>query len=94
VFDQDYADIAAMLNKSEASCRQLVHCAQARVQQERPRFDVPKDTHRDLLAKFMQAAGNGDRAQYSLFVTPTNSRPCRNLSDSPRDRRRYAQRAI
>lgn len=61
MFDQDYADIAAMLNKSEASCRQLVHRAQARVQQERPRFEVPKDMHRDLLARFMQAVGNGDR---------------------------------
>ena len=69
VFDQDYADIAAMLNKSEASCRQLVHRAQARVQQERPRFDVPKDQHRDLLAKFMKAAGNGDRAAMKAMMS-------------------------
>jgi RNA polymerase sigma-70 factor (ECF subfamily) len=69
VFDQDYADIAAMLDKSEASCRQLVHRAQARVQQERPRFDVPKDRHRDLLAKFMQAAGNGDRAAMKAMMS-------------------------
>ncbi len=69
VFDHDYADIAAMLNKSEASCRQMVHRAQARVQQERPRFDVPKDTHRDLLAKFMQAAGNGDRAAMKAMMS-------------------------
>ena len=60
VFDRDYAEIAAMLNKSEASCRQMVHRAQERVQQERPRFDVPRDTHRDLLAQFMLAAGSGD----------------------------------
>jgi RNA polymerase sigma-70 factor (ECF subfamily) len=69
VFDHDYADIAAMLNKSEASCRQMVHRAQARVQQERPRFDVPKDTHRELLAKFMQAAGNGDRAAMKAMMS-------------------------
>lgn len=69
VFDQDYADIAAMLNKSEASCRQLVHRAQARVQLERPRFEVPKDTHRELLAKFMQAAGNGDRAAMKAMMS-------------------------
>jgi RNA polymerase sigma-70 factor (ECF subfamily) len=60
VFDHDYAEIAAMLNKSEAACRQMVHRAQARVQQERPRFEVPQDMHRELLAKFMQAAGKGD----------------------------------
>lgn len=69
VFDQDYADIAAMLNKSEASCRQLVHRAQARVQQERPRFEVPKDAHRDLLARFMQAAAHGDRAAMKAMMS-------------------------
>lgn len=69
VFDQDYADIASMLGKSEASCRQLVHRAQARVQQERPRFEVPKESHRDLLAKFMQAAGNGDRAAMKAMMS-------------------------
>ena len=69
VFDQDYADIAAMLGKSEASCRQLVHRAQARVQQERPRFEVPKDSHRDLLAKFMQAAGDGNRAAMKAMMS-------------------------
>ncbi|RJG11446.1 RNA polymerase sigma-70 factor [Massilia cavernae] len=69
VFDQDYADIAAMLGKSEASCRQLVHRAQERVQQERPRFDVPKDAHRELLAKFMQAAASGDRASMKAMMS-------------------------
>jgi RNA polymerase sigma-70 factor (ECF subfamily) len=68
VLDQDYADIAEMLNKPEATCRQMVHRAQARVQQERPRFEVPKDTHRELLAKFMQAAGNGDRAAMKAMM--------------------------
>ena len=69
VFDQDYADIAAMLNKSEASCRQLVHRAQERVQQERPRYAVAKDTHRELLTRFMQAAANGDRAAMKAMMS-------------------------
>jgi RNA polymerase sigma-70 factor (ECF subfamily) len=62
VFDHDYADIAGMLGKSEAACRQMVHRAQERVQQRAPRFDVPKDRHRALLGKFMEAAKLGDRA--------------------------------
>lgn len=62
VFDSDYADIARVLEKSEAACRQLVHRAQARIQQERPRFRVSRDAHRALLASFMQAAGSGDLA--------------------------------
>ncbi|HZV67139.1 MAG TPA: RNA polymerase sigma-70 factor [Telluria sp.] len=69
VFDQDYADIAAMLNKSEASCRQLVHRAQERVQQERPRYAVAKDTHRELLTRFMQAAASGDRAAMKAMMS-------------------------
>jgi len=69
VFDHDYKDIADMLGKSEASCRQLVHRAQGRVQQEQPRFDVPRDTHRELLATFMQAASSGDRAAMKALMS-------------------------
>ncbi|EHP40813.1 RNA polymerase sigma-70, ECF type [Cupriavidus basilensis OR16] len=60
VFDHDYGEIAALLGKSEAACRQMVHRASERVQQERPRFDVPKDKHRRLLETFMQAARSGE----------------------------------
>jgi len=68
VFDQDYADLAATLGKSEAACRQLVHRAQERVQQERPRFVVSQDTHRDVLSGFMTAAASGDRAAMKTFL--------------------------
>lgn len=61
VFDYDYAEVAALLGKSEAACRQMVHRASARARQERPRFDVSKDDHRRLLEKFMQAARSGER---------------------------------
>jgi RNA polymerase sigma-70 factor (ECF subfamily) len=69
VFDQDYHEIAAMLGKSEANCRQMVHRAQERVQQERPRFEVPRDTHKALLATFMQAAASGDRAAMKAMMS-------------------------
>ena len=68
VFDQDYSEIAATLGKSESACRQLVSRAQARVQQEQPRFTVSKDAHRDLLANFMQAAAGNDRAAMKTFL--------------------------
>jgi RNA polymerase sigma-70 factor (ECF subfamily) len=61
VFDQDYAEIAALLGKTEAACRQMVHRASDRVQQERPRFDVSHDAHRDLLARFAEASRTGQR---------------------------------
>ncbi len=69
VFDHDYADIAAMLGKTQASCRQMVHRAQVRVQQEQPRFAVPREAHRELLAHFMQAAGSGDRAAMKALMS-------------------------
>lgn len=61
MFDQDYADIAALLDKSESACRQLVHRATKRVKQEHPRFDVPQHTHRALLERFVRAARSGER---------------------------------
>lgn len=70
VFDQDYADIAAMLGKSEASCRQLVHRAQEKVRDERPRFQSSPDAHRALLAAFMQAASRGDRDAMQALFSP------------------------
>ena len=69
VFDRDYSEIAGLLNKSEAACRQLVHRAQARVQQEHPRFGVARDTHRELLATFMTAAASGDVAAMKLLMS-------------------------
>jgi len=61
VFDHDYDEVAALIGKSEAACRQLVHRAAERVQQEAPRFAVPKDAHRRVVEKFMRAAQSGQR---------------------------------
>jgi RNA polymerase sigma-70 factor (ECF subfamily) len=61
VFDQDYGDIAATLGKTEAACRQMVHRASERVQQERPRYEVSHDAHRLLLERFVEAARTGKR---------------------------------
>ena len=69
VFDQDYADIAALLDKSEAACRQMVHRASERVQQERPRFDVSRDAHHRLLEQFVAAARGSDRAAMKALLS-------------------------
>lgn len=61
VFEHEYADIAGILGKSEAACRQMVHRAQERVQQEKPRFNVPQEQHHALLGRFIAAAQVGDR---------------------------------
>lgn len=69
VFDFDYADIAAMLGKSQPACRQLVHRARERVRQEQPRFQVSRNAHLRLLERFMAAAKSGDRKElHDLFA--------------------------
>jgi RNA polymerase sigma-70 factor (ECF subfamily) len=68
VFDADYSEIADVVKKSEPACRQLVHRASVRIQQERPRFDVPKDKHRELLGKFIDAARQGNRADMRALM--------------------------
>lgn len=68
VFDHDYAEVAALLGKTEAACRQLVHRAAERVKQERPRFEVPKEAHRRLLEQFVQAARSGRRGDMEALL--------------------------
>lgn len=62
VFDADYAEVAGMLGKSEAACRQIVSRAKAQLKEERPRYDVPQDVHRRLLSDFALAMAKGDLA--------------------------------
>lgn len=61
-FDYDYGEIARMLDKSEAAVRQMIHRAVERLRLERPRFEVPRQKHRRLLERFVEAAQTGDRA--------------------------------
>jgi RNA polymerase sigma-70 factor (ECF subfamily) len=67
-FDYDYEDIARMLGKSEAAVRQTIHRASERLRLERPRFEVPPETHQRLLERFVQAASSGDRAAIRALV--------------------------
>lgn len=69
VFDCDYPEIARILQKSEAACRQIVHRARERVRRGRPRFRVGEEDQRRLIEKFMEAANAGDEATLlSLFA--------------------------
>lgn len=60
VFDADYDELARVLGKSQAACRQIVHRAKAQVREGRPRYAVPADAHRRLLGAFAQAMQRGD----------------------------------
>ncbi|AOJ02476.1 RNA polymerase subunit sigma-24 [Burkholderia mayonis] len=67
-FERDYAEIAQLLDKSEAACRQLVHRASTRVQQAHRRFDVSRDRHRQLVERFARAAASGERGAIQALL--------------------------
>jgi len=60
VLDLDYPEVARMVDKSEAACRQLVHRAKQQIADERPRYEVSPETHHRLLSGFAQALTGGD----------------------------------
>lgn len=68
VFDFDYSEIAQIIGKSQASCRQIVHRAKQRVHEDRPRFTVPEQTHTKLVEKFLAAASAGSREQIKTLI--------------------------
>ena len=69
VFEVDYPDIARMLSRTQAACRQMVHRARERVRQPRPRFEVSRENHMAMLHRFMDAARSGDPAHLSALFT-------------------------
>jgi RNA polymerase sigma-70 factor (ECF subfamily) len=63
VFDFDYSKISRIIGKNQAACRQIVHRAKQRVQEDRPRFSVSREAHGQLLEKFIEGASSGRREQ-------------------------------
>jgi RNA polymerase sigma-70 factor, ECF subfamily len=62
VFDTDYAEIAEILGKSEAACRQVVSRARRRVRGRRPRAQVTDAARRSVLERFANAIHMQDKA--------------------------------
>lgn len=60
VFDYEYGEIAQILDRSEAACRQLFSRAKEHIVAERPRFQASPEEHRRLLEQFSRAATSGD----------------------------------
>lgn len=69
VFDTDYAEIAQVLGKSEAACRQIVSRARKHVRENRPRMQVSEEARRTLLDRFVNAVQTQDKeALLALFA--------------------------
>jgi RNA polymerase sigma-70 factor (ECF subfamily) len=59
VFDYGYDEVARILGKSEAACRQLAVRARARVLERRPRFEVRPERQEALVDRFFAAIEHG-----------------------------------
>src|SRR5437660_6237500 len=60
VFGYDFAEIATMLDKSEAACRRSFSRAKKHLAEHPPRFPASAQTHRQLLSGYFQAVQTGE----------------------------------
>src|SRR5215472_161208 len=62
-FDFSFKEIAPVARRDPVACRQIFGRARARMREERPRFSVDRERHRELLLSFADAARGGDKAR-------------------------------
>jgi len=60
VFDYNYAEIATIVDKSEANCRQILHRAQQHLGKRQSRFEVSPEKQTTITDQFMRATTSGD----------------------------------
>ncbi len=62
VFEYEFAEIAAMLGKSEAACLRSFSRAKLHLREHRPRFPASPQLHQQLLSGYFQAVQTGEIA--------------------------------
>ena len=60
VFEYGYDEIAEIVDKSEANCRQIFARARKRIDEGKPRFEADRRQQEELAERFMDAAENGE----------------------------------
>jgi RNA polymerase sigma-70 factor (ECF subfamily) len=68
VFDTPFSEIAAMLDRTEASCRQLASRARRAVRDNRPVPAATPDSHARLLQAFSDAVASGNVRQLAELL--------------------------
>jgi RNA polymerase sigma-70 factor, ECF subfamily len=68
VFDRPFSEIAAMLDRTEAACRQLATRARRAVRDERPAPAATPDNHARLLQAFGEAVTSGNIARLAELL--------------------------
>jgi RNA polymerase sigma-70 factor (ECF subfamily) len=60
VFGYDHAELAAILDRSEAACRQLVSRSRRHIEARRPRFEPDPAAREEAATRFLDACLTGD----------------------------------
>jgi RNA polymerase sigma-70 factor, ECF subfamily len=60
VFDYGYDEIAEIVGKSEANCRQILTRARKRIDEGKPRFEADRRQQEELARRFLEAFEGGD----------------------------------
>ncbi len=69
IFDQSYAEIAAMLEMEEVACRKLVSRARQNIDRDKVRHITPRETQDSLLRAFQSAIMSGSITQLSALLS-------------------------
>ena len=70
VFGYDYAEIAEIIGKSEANCRQISARARRHIDAGKPRFDASREQRDEVARRFFDAAGGGDLGALLSLLAP------------------------
>jgi RNA polymerase sigma-70 factor, ECF subfamily len=60
VFDYGYDEVARVVGRSEANCRQIFARARRHIGSRKPRFEASRSRREELARRFFQAVGEGD----------------------------------
>lgn len=69
VFAYPHAEIAEMLGRTDASCRQLLRRARQRIEAKRPRADADLAQRDEILHRFLDACEGGDIDAFMALLT-------------------------
>jgi RNA polymerase sigma-70 factor, ECF subfamily len=68
IFDYPFSEIAVMLEKSPANCRQIFHRARQALQDKRVRFEPEPQRQRQFLLSFLSASQAGNMAALTSLL--------------------------
>jgi RNA polymerase sigma-70 factor, ECF subfamily len=70
VFDYPYADVARIVDKSPANCRQILVRARAHIEEGRKRYDVSREERQEIARRFLEAWEEGNTAALIELLAP------------------------